>query len=148
MVDTAMTNPSLPRLLFNAFRWFDDALRQSLAARNLPSLTYSQSLVMSSLTTKGVRISEIARRLDMTRQGAQKTVAGLETAGLVYTETDPSNSSAKIVRLTKLGFNTIEVAQDIFEQLERELARRVGGPNVTAMRGTLEQHWGDPPKAG
>jgi len=140
-----MNDPSIPRLLLTAFRWFDDALRQSLEAQGLPSLTHAQSLLMSHVTTDGIRISELARRLDMTRQGAQKSVVGLEAAGLVQTSTDPSNSSAKIVRLTKTGLQNIAIAQKIFSELEEELAQRIGVENVSALRKALVSDWQGPP---
>jgi len=100
---------------------------------------------MSSLKSEGISISELARRLEMTRQGAQKSVAGLEMDGLVYSEVDPANSSAKIVRLTKLGFQTIEKAQEIFKALEVELAARIGEKRLAALRDALGQNWSDPP---
>jgi len=140
-----MDNPSMPRLLLTAFRWFDDALRQSFEAQGLASLTHSQSLLMSLVTTNGIRISELARRLDMTRQGAQKSVVALEMAGLVQTSTDPSNSSAKIVRLTEMGIQNIAIAQKIFAELEEELAARHGVENVAVLRKILACDWGDPP---
>jgi len=135
----------MPRLLLTAFRWFDDALRNSLAAQGLPSLTHSQSLVMSCLVSDGIRISDIARRLDMTRQGAQKAVVALEAMGLVQTEVDLKNTSAKIVHLTKLGLQNIESAQQIFKDLEKELTNRIGEKNSRALRKALEQDWSMPP---
>jgi len=135
----------MPRLLLTAFRWFDDALRQSFEAQGLASLTHSQSLLMSLVTTNGIRISELARRLDMTRQGAQKSVVALEMAGLVQTSTDLSNASAKIVRLTEMGIQNIAIAQKIFAELEEELAARLGVENVAVLRNALACDWGDPP---
>lgn len=135
----------MPRLLLIAFQWFDEALRRSLEAQGFPSLSHSQSLVMSCLTSDGIRISELARRLDMSRQGAQKAVAALEAGGLVYTDTDPSNSSARIVRLTKAGFQSIRTAQQIFEDLEKELANRIGEDKLRALRDALTQEWSLPP---
>ncbi|MEO0930857.1 MAG: MarR family transcriptional regulator [Pseudomonadota bacterium] len=140
-----MNEPSMPRLLLTAFRWFDDALRNSLVAQGLPSLTHSQSLVMSCLVSDGIRISELARRLDMTRQGAQKAVVALEAVGLVYTEADHRNSSAKIVYLTKLGLQSIESAQEIFNAVEKELTNRIGEKSSHALRKALEQDWSKPP---
>ena len=135
----------MPRLLLSAFRWFDEALRLSLAARGLPELTHAQSLVMGSLTSDGIRISELARRLDVTRQGAQKSVAGLEEAGLVHTEIDPTNLSARIVRLTETGLRNIETAQEVFCDLEAELTKRIGASHVSDLRHALASEWGDPP---
>lgn len=140
-----MNDPSMPRLLLSAFRWFDDALRQSFEAQDLPLLTHSQSLLMSLVTTEGIRISELARRLDMTRQGAQKAVAGLEAVQLVQTTIDPRNSSAKIVRLTETGVQNIAIAQKIFVELEQELATRIGAENVSTLRKTLARDWSNPP---
>lgn len=81
----------------------------------------------------------------MTRQGAQKSVVGLEAAELVQTTVDPRNSSAKIVRLTEIGVQNIAIAQKIFTELEQELASRIGAENVLTLRKTLARDWSDPP---
>lgn len=140
-----MNKSSMPRLLLSAFRWFDEALRSSLAAQGCPSLTHAQSLVMSCLVSDGIRISELARRLEMTRQGAQKAVVALEALGLVHTETDHTNSSAKIVCLTEMGLQNIETAQRIFSDLEKELSTRIGAAHARALRDALERDWSEPP---
>lgn len=116
-----------------------------LRRQGLPSLTHSQSLLMSLVTTDGIRISELARRLDMTRQGAQKSVVGLEAVELVQMTVDPRNSSAKIVRLTETGVQNIAIAQKIFIELEQELASRIGEENVSTLRKTLARDWSNPP---
>jgi DNA-binding MarR family transcriptional regulator len=130
-------------LLLEAFRWFDDGLLASLKELGWQDISPAQSLVLTYLAADGMRISELARRLGVSRQAAQKSVTELEQAKMVVTEVDPSNSSAKIVSLTKLGETNVAAAFEVFAQIEQKLSKRIGDSKVAKMRKTLELDWGD-----
>jgi DNA-binding MarR family transcriptional regulator len=98
---------------------------------------------MAYLGAGGIRISDLARRLGVSRQAAQKSVTELEQAKLVATDVDPSNSSAKIVTLTALGEENVAVVLDVYSQVELKLSKRVGASKLAKMRKTLELDWGE-----
>lgn len=139
-------HPSAPmaRLLLNAFRWFDASLLASLGEQGWPKLSHSQSMVMAYVGSEGMRISELARKLGVTRQAAQKSVSELERAGLLWTEVDPTNLSAKTVRLTVRGQNNVSVALAIFAEIEGQLSMRIGQSEMSGLRRVLELDWGEP----
>lgn len=139
-----MMEKPLGKLLLNAFHWFDESLRLSLQSQGWGKLTQSQSLVMAQITDTGLRISELARRVGISRQAAQKRIAELEAAGLVSTATDPDNASAKIVILTDQGRKNIDAALHCFAQIESALKERIGHQKVTDLRRILEKDWGEP----
>jgi DNA-binding MarR family transcriptional regulator len=130
-------------LLLEAFRWFDDSLLASFKELGWQEISPAQSLVLTYLAADGIRISELARRLGVSRQAAQKSVTELEQANMVLTEVDPSNSSAKIVSLTKLGQTNVAAALEAFAQIEQKLSKRIGDSKVAKIRKTLELDWGD-----
>ena len=99
---------------------------------------------MAYLDSDGIRISELARRLGISRQAAQKSVSELEIAKLVKTEIDPTNLSAKTVVLTTQGKAIVTAALATFSEIEQQLSERVGVPDVAKMRITLEKDWGAP----
>ena len=137
-------NPPLGQLLLQAFRWFDKSLLLTLADRDWPQLSHSQSLIFAYLDRQGTRISELARRIGVSRQAVHKTVRELEALGLVTLRHDPSNRSAKLVTLTKRGQANIDAAIDAFEDIEDELASRIGESLVDNLRLTLACEWGKP----
>lgn len=132
------------RLLLDAFNWFDAGLLASLKEQGWPDLSHSQSMVMAYLGSDGIRISELARRLGVSRQAAQKSVKELERLKLVITEIDPTNLSAKTVVLTTQGKANVAAALNAFSEIEKQLSRRMGSSDLASMRRTLEKDWGAP----
>ncbi|MDP3307093.1 MarR family winged helix-turn-helix transcriptional regulator [Methylotenera sp.] len=132
------------RLLLDAFKWFDESLLASLNAQGWPNISHSQSIVMAYLPNEGIRISELARRLGISRQAAQKSVSELEMAKLVTTEIDPTNLSAKTVILTHQGKAIVKAALDAFAEIEQQLSARIGNAEISHMRMVLEEDWGMP----
>lgn len=132
------------RLLLDAFNWLDTGLLASLKEQGWPDLSHSQSMVMAYLGSDGIRISELARRLGVSRQAAQKSVKELERLKLVKTEVDPTNSSAKTVVLTDQGKANVTAALNAFSEIEMQLSRRIGSADLASMRKTLEKNWGEP----
>lgn len=132
------------RLLLEAFNWFDQSLLASLKEQGWPELSHSQSMVMAYVGSEGIRISELARRLGVSRQAAQKSVKELERLKLLKTEIDPTNSSARNVRLTTQGKANVAAALNVFSEIEQQLSRRIGDSDLANMRRTLEKDWGAP----
>lgn len=132
------------RLLLNAFNWFDASLLVSLKEQGWPALSHSQSMVMAYSSREGIRISELARRLSVSRQAAQKSVQELERLKLLRTDVDSTNASARIVVLTARGRANVAAALQIFSDLEKELSKRIGVSEIAGMRAVLERDWGAP----
>lgn len=138
-----MAPAPLARLLLDAFTWFDEGLLASLAAAGSPRLTPAQSLVMAHLDGAGTRSAEVARRVGVSRQAIHRTVSELADLGLVSLEEDPANASARLVVLTDLGRATVTAALSTFQSIESTLAKRLGDPDVAALRRILSRDWGD-----
>lgn len=133
-------------LLLEAFNWFDRSLLISLTRMGWPKLSHSQSLVMAYVTNDraGIRISELARRLGISRQATHKGVRELERLRFVTITPDPTNSIARIVRLTERGELIVTDAIRVFGKIEAELCHRIGKDSLASMRSALEKDWGIP----
>jgi DNA-binding MarR family transcriptional regulator len=139
------TEPPMGQLLLRAFGWFDEALLARLAEEGWPALTRTQSLLMSQVHPDGIRSAELARRVGVTRQAVSQTVTELEAHGLLERREDPTNASAQLVSLTPRGSKSVATALAIFDELEGELARRIGTVQVRHLRQALSRNWGTPP---
>jgi DNA-binding MarR family transcriptional regulator len=141
-------NPSpytpLGQLLLGAFRWFDDSLLASLAARGRPPLSHTQSLVFAYLDEGGTRSAELARRAGISRQAMHKTVRELIDLDLVALVPDPTHGGARLVVLTYTGRDYVAAIKETFTAIEAALSGRIGPISVTALRQTLEVDWGEP----
>jgi len=144
MINKPIRRAPLGQLLLQAFRWFDESLRLSLVARGWPGHTHAQSLVFAHIDRQGVRISELARRVGVSRQAMHRTVGELVALGVMELAPDPTNRSARLVMLTEQGKSNIEAALAVFADLEAGLSDRLGQENAASLRATLEADWGTP----
>ncbi|MGR6919100.1 MarR family winged helix-turn-helix transcriptional regulator [[Actinomadura] parvosata] len=142
-----MTQPArnLPQRLAEARRWFDDGLLASMERAGERPLTIAQAWVFATLDDTGTTVSELARRMGVTRQSAHQAVHGLIAAGLMEQVPDPSSARARLIRTTEEGRRAHELAQRCIAVMEGVLAGRLGEPAVAALRAALETPWGDPP---
>jgi DNA-binding MarR family transcriptional regulator len=131
-------------LLLRGYRWFEDSLLSRLDEAGWPEITRAHSLVFAHLDLGGTRPSELARRIGITRQAVNQTLGELVALGLVALVPDPASRRSKLVVLTPVGKITVESAQAVFQQLEDELATRIGRAGVAELRRALEADWGAP----
>ncbi|WP_336317773.1 MarR family winged helix-turn-helix transcriptional regulator [Streptomyces lavendofoliae] len=137
--------PSLPQLLIEARRWFDEALRESMRAAGEEPVTAAQGAVFATLDDGGTTISELARRVGVTRQTAHQAVHGLIAMGLLEQIPDPASARNRLIRTTAEGARVHRRALATLEVLEDRLAARIGQDAVTGLRAALTAPWGDPP---
>ncbi len=141
-----MKKPKIPlgQLLLRGYRWCDHGLRRELSERGWPAITPSQSTLMAHVRPEGIRITELAQRMGVTRQAAHHLVQELYQSGFVVTREDPSNLSAKLVVLSSNGEIVVRDALAIYVEIERVLSKNIGAKAVKDLRVALESDWGSP----
>lgn len=85
----------------------------------------------------GIRITDLAQAVGVTKQAVQPLVAELATIGLVRTEADASDARARRVYLTPFGLEALAHGTGILLQIEEELAPRLGLRTREALKGQL-----------
>jgi len=141
---SANDNDFLMRLLFDGYYWFDEGLQRSMQAKNIPTLSRSQSMVMICLGEGIRRPSALARKMRVSRQAIQKTLADLESKGYLKLVPDLEDKRAKSVRLSKIGKQRQLAARDILRDMEDELKTRLGSGKLGALNQALLTDWGEP----
>ncbi|GAA1940614.1 hypothetical protein GCM10009837_78420 [Streptomyces durmitorensis] len=140
-----VTGRNLPQLLGDARRWFEDALLAALEAAGEVHVSPTQAGLFAVLDEQGTTVSELARRMGVTRQTAHQAVHGLVAAGLLEQVPDPSSGRQRLIRRTEEGARTHRRAERVLRRVEQELADRIGEQTVHALRAALELPWGSPP---
>ncbi|MBC2869923.1 MarR family winged helix-turn-helix transcriptional regulator [Streptomyces mexicanus] len=142
-----MSHPAanLPQLFTEARRWFEDALFASMEAAGEQPVTTAQASVFALLDAEGTTVSELARRMGVTRQTAHQAVHGLIGMGLLEQVPDPGSARRRLIRTTAEGQRVHERAQATIAVIESVLAERIGAAGVQALRGGLTADWGQPP---
>lgn len=86
---------------------------------------------------EGMRPTELAARVGMTKQSLGEFVATMQAAGFLHVDPDPSDRRARIVRPTAKGERLQKRIQEILSEVEEEWAQEVGVRNWTVFRRVL-----------
>ncbi|MBW5424589.1 MarR family transcriptional regulator [Streptomyces sp. BG9H] len=138
----------LPQLLGEARRWFEEGLSAAMAAAGAAPVSPTQVQLCSVLDEEGTTVSELARRMGVTRQTAHQAVHGLVAAGILEQVPDPASARQRLIRRTAEGERAHRQAKSAIAGLERQLTERIGEELATALRTALETPWGPVPGPG
>ncbi|MBT2470346.1 winged helix-turn-helix transcriptional regulator [Streptomyces sp. ISL-66] len=138
------TRRNLPQLLEEARRWFEEGLLAALEAAGAVPVSATQARLFAVLDDEGTTVSELARRMGVTRQTAHQAVHGLVATGLLEQVPDPASARQRLIRRTRDGERAHRRARAILDRLEGQLAERIGQETVEALRAALQTPWGPP----
>lgn len=129
----------LALLLGGAFRWIIDELHEELAAVGHPRARPLHGFALQAIGSEGVTVSELGRRLGVSKQAAAKTAANLE--GLRYVTRAADAEDARAVRLTRTGHGEAMLAASaaIFERINRRLADTLGTDRLMDLEDSLAE---------
>src|SRR4051812_49203336 len=100
----AAKQASTLQLLFKAARLVDEeSVRRVAAVEGAPRLRRSHTALLPHIDVEGTRISELARRLGVSKQAVSELIDDLEAAGVVKRSTDPDDARARRVAFTPRG---------------------------------------------
>lgn len=85
----------------------------------------------------GTRLTELAERMQITKQSLGELVDYLEPHGYVERIPDPTDRRSKLVRLTELGWRVHEEATEVGDAIQEGWAARLGAERMQALRGLL-----------
>lgn len=110
--------PSIPpeRDLTLLFAALDAAARAEVTRRvaeaGFPDLRPAHGYVFQHLIVGPTRVTDLARKLGMTAQGASKLVVDLERLGYVTRRADPADQRVRWVELTARGWAGIKAGRE------------------------------------
>jgi DNA-binding MarR family transcriptional regulator len=128
----------LPLLLAGTFRALLDELHAELARQGHPEARPLHGFALQALGPDGATISELGRRLGVSKQAAAKTAASLEQIGYLRRVSDPSDGRAQLLIRTELGTDMLTRSAVIFEELRRGIAERIGTQRLGELEDDLE----------
>jgi len=85
----------------------------------------------------GLRPTELAERMNMTKQATNHLLATLEATGYLERVPGDGDGRTKVIRTTAKGRRVSEVMQSSSRRLEREWAKRLGRTRLAELRGEL-----------
>lgn len=126
-------------------RWLEAVtkrLRADLGAQGwfaFPELRGSHRRLLQMIPSEGIRITDLARRADMTKQALGEFMDWLENAGFVVSRRDPADGRVRLITRTERGDAAAIEAQHAIDAVEREWRREIGAARYDAMKQALRQ---------
>ena len=125
---------STGQLLLRAARLLNERAVGRVRAEGQPQLRPVHMTLMPHLDVQGTRLTELAARMGISKQGASQIAGDLEEMGIVERRPDPSDGRARLVRFTRRGEQALFHGLGVLEGLEAELARSVGATRMQRLR--------------
>jgi DNA-binding MarR family transcriptional regulator len=115
------------QLLFRAARLLDEAaVARVRADPTAAAMRTAHTALLPHLDFTGVRLTELATRVGVSKQAVAPLIDDLEAMGTVERVADPDDGRAKRIRLSKRGAAAIHHGLSVLATLEAELAVEVG----------------------
>jgi DNA-binding MarR family transcriptional regulator len=131
--------PDLARLLLEAHRTLAVEWVANMEERGYPSARAGHAVIALTIDRRsGTRLTELAERARMTKQGMMLLVDDLESRGLVRRVADPEDARAKIVRLTTRGRTYVAESRRALQAIEGRVRRTLGDRRYGQVRSILE----------
>lgn len=121
------------RLLLQAQRAFNARAIEKLNARGYAGLSVSHATLLPHIDVDGTRITTLAERAGMSKQGMGQLVSDLERQGFVERVPDPADGRATLIRFTEAGWSYLRDAAEVKTELETEYRRLLGDDRFTAL---------------
>ncbi len=113
-------------------------LNEAVHAAGFDDLQETHMLVFSYPPADGVRPSELARRLGMSRQAANHVIGQMETMGYLKRRAAPGGER-RLVYLTARAWRVADVIFACLREIEAEWAREVGKERFAEFMAVLRQ---------
>ncbi len=132
---------NLKQLLLKRSDWFADRIMLGIRESPWPHITAAQSRLLALMGGKPMSMSELGRRLAISRQAVHKTVNELARQGILDLRDDPDRGNAKLVVYTDKGRQINRAGAQIIERIERDLAQRIGEAALARLKALLAADW-------
>jgi DNA-binding MarR family transcriptional regulator len=132
---------NLKQLLLARADWFAREVMSGVRRSEYSYITAAQSRLLAHMGGKPMSMSELARRLAISRQAVHKTVGELARRGILEIRDDPERRNSKQVVYTDRGRQVNRAGAQIIEKLEDRIAARLGRDRLEQLKALLAEDW-------
>jgi DNA-binding MarR family transcriptional regulator len=126
------------QLLFRAARLLDEtAVARVRSDPAAAAMRTAHTALLPHLDFTGIRLTELAARVGVSKQAVAPLIDELEAMGTVERVADPDDGRAKRIRLSKRGAAAIHHGLSVLATVEAELAAAVGKPRMDDLHRAL-----------
>jgi DNA-binding MarR family transcriptional regulator len=129
---------SVGQLLLKGARLLDERALARVNRQGLKiTLRPAHTSLFPHVDKEGTRLTELARRLGVTKQAAGQLVSDLETLGVLERVDDERDGRAKLVRFTRAGLEALNHGLTVLRGIEDDLEKTLGKAKMRQLHEAL-----------
>jgi DNA-binding MarR family transcriptional regulator len=138
-VDTEQRGPYIGSMMRTTVNWVMDRIYDHVTATGFDDLGRAHVRLFRYPTAEGLRPSELAERLQLSKQSVNDLLRDLEARGYLALAPDPADGRARVVRLTDRGRALEGASYEGAEAAQQLIADRLGARRFAQMRDALQE---------
>ena len=135
------TELNLRQLLLKRSAWFEERVVEAAERYGYGFVTPAMNRLFAHMPREAISISELARRLAVSRQAVHQTVGEACRRGILELVPHESDARLRKVRFTRKGQAMKRSAAHAIRQIEADLKGKLGAEDYAALRRILEHPW-------
>lgn len=120
-------------------QWVLDHVYARILAAGYKDIGRSHASIFRYPTPDGLRPSELAEQLQITKQSVNDVLRDMEAIGYLTRVHDPSDGRARVIRLTAKGRRLETIVYDGAQSAESAIANLLGPSEFIHLRNSLEK---------
>lgn len=136
-----ITHPYLRQLLSLKYDWIEDKVHGSAITAGYGHLSPALTRLFGHMRQKPVSISDLARKLSISRQAVHKLLTEAKELGYVDLVDDKSDKRIKLVVFTEKGLVMYKSAIDDLKEIEKKLCESLGPEDFMHLKRILAKDW-------
>ena len=130
--------PNVAQSLMAASRAHTAAVTARLALRGYDDFPFASASLLWLLDEGGTRSTVLAQRAGVTKQAMSQLVRLMERQGYLEQVPDPTDTRAKVVRMTGRGEAVKTACVEVREELNRKVAGALGADQAERLEADLK----------
>lgn len=132
---------NMRQLLLYRSAWFEEKVLGEAEKFGYGFVTPSMHRLFAHMRHRPMSISDLARRMGLSRQAVHKTVGEAMRHGLVEFVDSESDKRIKLVRFSEKGLEMSAIAAKSIAKLEKRLEARIGKEDLDTLHRILSKDW-------
>ncbi|MGP3964333.1 MarR family winged helix-turn-helix transcriptional regulator [Nonomuraea sp. 3N208] len=130
--------PHVVALLYEAYLRLQNVVQEAGRAYDA-NVRPAHSAVFFHMEHKGIRLSRLAEKAQMTPQAMGALVDDLERLGYLRRVPDPADRRAKLIVFTERGDDALKIGYAAIDEVERRVAALLGEDGLAELNATLSR---------
>jgi len=130
---------NIPQLLFKAARLVNECGIKETNKRGLTEMRFraAHTGLFPHITLEGTRLTDLARRVGLSKQAVGQLVAELVDMGSLEQIPDPHDGRAKLIRFSRKGQDALMQGLAVLADVEADLRSKIGSRHMKNLHAAL-----------